>query len=114
MQTGDDFKIAATHRETIDQVILQIGGRVRFIENKDLMTKFNGANYVQSREYIKMHFQSYIENILNNHGWDTPLKDDKKLIEPLHPDSIKELETTPGPQSQTDQQELADRMGFSY
>ena len=29
----DDFQIDSKHRETIDQVILQIGGRVRFIVN---------------------------------------------------------------------------------
>ena len=64
----DDFQISAKHRETINQVIPQIGGRVRFIGNEGLMKKFNGADYVQSREYIKMHCQSYIEKILNNHG----------------------------------------------
>ena len=64
----DYFQIDSEHRETIDQVISQIGGRVRFIGNEGLMTKFNGANYVQSRDYIKMHCQSYIEKILNNHG----------------------------------------------
>ena len=106
----DDFHIAATYRETIDQVIFQIGRRDRFIGNKGLMTKFNGADYVQSREYIKMHCQSYIEKILNNHGWYTTVKDDTKHIEPLHPDSTKELETTPGSQSQTEQQELTESM----
>ena len=65
------------------------------------MAKFNGANYVQSRDYRKMHCQSYIKKILNNHVWDTPVKDDAKIIEPLHPDRIKELETNPGPSSQT-------------
>ena len=110
----DDFQIAAKHRETIDQVISQIGKRFRLIKNEGLMEKFNGANHLQSIQYIKMHCQSYIEKILNNHGWDSPVKDDAKLIEPLHPDSIKELETTPGPQSQTEQQELEDSMGFYY
>ena len=39
----DDFQIAAADRSTIDHVINQIGGRVRFIGNDVLMTKFNGS-----------------------------------------------------------------------
>ena len=51
----DDLQIAAATKTTIDAVISAIGGRLRFIDNKDLMTRFNGANFVQSRDYIKMH-----------------------------------------------------------
>ena len=81
----DDFRIASFRRTTIEDVIEQIGGRIRFVGNKELMTKFNGECYVQTREYIKMHCQSYIKKILSNHGWDTPVKDEVKLIEPFHP-----------------------------
>ena len=97
----DDFQIASHDRGTIEEVIEQIGGRVRFVGNKELMTKFNGACYIQSRDYIKMHCQSYIEKILSNHGWDTPMKDEGKLIEPLHPDGFKELERSVGPTTDT-------------
>ena len=54
----DYLQIAAAQQATIDAFISAIGGRVSFIGNKDLMTRFNGANYVQSRDYIKMHCMS--------------------------------------------------------
>ena len=60
----DDFQIAAATKTTFDAVISAIGGRVRFICNNDLMTTFNGANFVQSRDYIKMHCMLYIDKIL--------------------------------------------------
>ena len=93
----DDFQIAVADSSTIEDVINKIGGRVRFVGNKELMTHFNGACYLQTRDYIKMYCERYINKILENHGWDTPGKEDTKLIEPLHPDSIKELERTECP-----------------
>ena len=110
----DDFQIAAADKKTIDAVISAIGGRVRFIGNKDLMTRFNGANFIQSRDYIKIHCLSFIDKILSSHGWNTPGKDDGKPIEPLHPDAVKELETISGPTVLEDKLTLEKEAGFGY
>ena len=110
----DDFQIAAAKRMNIDAFISAIGGRVRFIGKKNLMTRFNGANYVQSRYYIEMHCMSYIDKILNGHGCNTPGKDDSKPIKTLHPDSIKELEMTSGPTALEDKAILEKEAGFGY
>eukprot|EP00957_Ditylum_brightwellii_P180062 13716865-Ditylum_brightwellii.AAC.1 len=37
-----------------------------------------------------------------NHGWECGTKEDDKIIKPIHPDSIKELETTVGPSSEAE------------
>ena len=60
----DDFQIAAADSSTIECVINQIGGRVQFVGNKELMTQFNGACYLQTRDYIKMYCERYINKIL--------------------------------------------------
>ena len=56
----------------------------------------------------------YIDKILACHGWITPGKDDGKPIEPLHPDAIKEIETTPGPTTIEDKMTLEKEAGFGY
>ena len=35
-----------------------------------------------------MHCEKYITKILDNHGWNTPVKEDNKLIKTLYPDGI--------------------------
>ena len=63
----DDFQIASTKRDIIEDVIIHIGKIILFVGNNEIMTKFNGACYFQTKENIKMHCKSYISNILNNH-----------------------------------------------
>ena len=81
----DDMKIAAADKETIDGVIAAIGTKVRFVGNKDLLTRFNGVDYDQTSEYIRIHSSTYIDKILENHGWTTSNRDDSNIIEPIHP-----------------------------
>ena len=42
------------------------------------------------------------------------MKDEAKLIEPLHPDGIRELERTVCPTTDTKRKELTDEFRFSY
>ena len=78
------------------------------------MKKLDCACYVQSRDHIKMYCATYIDKILNNHGWNTPVKEETKLIEALHPDSIKKLERTACQQNESESRKIEDDMGFSY
>ena len=111
----DDFKIAAADRVTVDRVIAAIGAEVRFVGNPDLLTRFNGVDYEQTREYIRIHSETYIDKILNNHGWSTANKDASDTIEPLHPKAVNEIETTTGPEKGTAEADrLEKQMGFGY
>eukprot|EP00957_Ditylum_brightwellii_P053804 4076345-Ditylum_brightwellii.AAC.1 len=42
------------------------------------------------------------------------MKEEDKIINPIHPDSIKELETTIGPPSEAESNQLEAEEGFSY
>eukprot|EP00957_Ditylum_brightwellii_P039552 2992154-Ditylum_brightwellii.AAC.1 len=61
-----------------------------------------------------MHATAYLTNILKNHGWECCPKDEEKIIEPIHPNSIKELESAARPESEAESKQLEADKGFSY
>eukprot|EP00957_Ditylum_brightwellii_P210237 15364714-Ditylum_brightwellii.AAC.2 len=62
-----------------------------------------------------MHAKTYLSKILKNHGWECGTKEEDKIIEPIHPDSIKELETTVGPsfEAESNQLEAEEDIGYT-
>eukprot|EP00957_Ditylum_brightwellii_P146815 11176709-Ditylum_brightwellii.AAC.1 len=52
--------------------------------------------------------------MLKNHCWECCPKDEERIIEPIHPNSIKELESTTGPDSEAACKQLEAEEGFSY
>eukprot|EP00957_Ditylum_brightwellii_P136121 10381262-Ditylum_brightwellii.AAC.1 len=61
-----------------------------------------------------MHTKIYLNKILKNHGCECGTKEEDKIIKPIHPDSIKELETTVGPLSEAESNQLEAEEDFSY
>eukprot|EP00957_Ditylum_brightwellii_P138081 10526849-Ditylum_brightwellii.AAC.1 len=61
-----------------------------------------------------MHASTHLLKILKNHGWECCSNDEEKIIEPIHPNSIKKLESTTSPYSETECEQLKAEEGFSY
>eukprot|EP00957_Ditylum_brightwellii_P163170 12424459-Ditylum_brightwellii.AAC.1 len=61
-----------------------------------------------------MHATMYLTKILKNHGWECCSKDEEMIIEPLHPNSMKELELTLGPDLEAESKQLEADKGFSH
>ena len=111
----DDFKIGSAKRTAIDKVIAAIGADVRFVRNKELLNRFNGVYYEQTREYIRIHRESYIDNILAANGCTIPNRDATSTIKPIHPQTVKDLELILGPLAETPKAiALEKRWGFNY
>ena len=88
---------------------------MRFVGNKDLLTRFNGVVYEQTREYICIHSTSYIDKILANHGWTVPNHDATSNIELIHPQTVKDLELIIGPLAESPLViALEKKWGFNY
>jgi hypothetical protein len=68
------------------------------IKAEGLSTHFNGLEIVQDRDYICVNGAPYLDNILANHGWTEEVKQETRFMDPIHPISIKELETSEGPE----------------
>ena len=67
----DDFAIASDMVTVADYIISAIDKHVS-TSNKGLGTKYNGLDILQTRDYIKIHCESYIDKILLSHGWSDP------------------------------------------
>ena len=110
----DDFAFAAEHRETLDAVLQDLATRIDFIPEDKLLSKYNGIDVEQTRDYIRIHSATYIEKILTDHNWTTPSKTDHPLREPIPPSAVDQIMREVGPTDDNDAKDLESRMGYSY
>ena len=113
----DDFAVAAETSELATEVIDTID-KYMTIKIKDLgrLTRYNGVDVIQARNYIKINNPTYITKIVNEHAWmiegpplstlPTPMKDDKKFIH--------QMETAVPPSCEEDRTKLQIDMNFNY
>jgi hypothetical protein len=78
------------------------------------MYHYKGINIVQARDYVKIHVETYIDKILNVHGWETALPIEDRLVEPIHPSAVREMEETYPLDSEAESQANAKAAGFPY
>ena len=113
----DDFAVAAEDNSTCQAVITAINDELS-IEIKDLgqLTRYNGVDVIQSRDYIKLANETYVEKVLEEHSW--LLKDLPISNRPIPMNSDKAysriLESAKGPESLSEQRKLQLDMGFNY
>ena len=55
------------------------------IKDLGIIKRYNGTDVEQTREYIKLHSESYITKICKGHGWDNDIKMHTHPI-PMNPD----------------------------
>ena len=75
---------------------------------------YNGIDVDQTRDYIKLSCESYIDKIVSHHGWENEHVANVPI--PMRSDSqtIREIQESTGPTDKREQKELQDRMHFSY
>eukprot|EP00957_Ditylum_brightwellii_P126038 9608620-Ditylum_brightwellii.AAC.1 len=61
-----------------------------------------------------MHRKTYLSKILKINGWECGIKEEDKIIKPIHPNSIMELETTVEPSSEADSRQLEAEEDIGY
>jgi len=72
----DDFTIAVKDPKTADILINKINAHVT-TQNKGVSMKYNGVDLLQTRDYIKISCESFIDQVLQTHGWDKTSPIDK-------------------------------------
>ena len=84
-----------------------------------MFQQHNGINIFQTRDYVKVGAESYINQMMQMHGWDLPkhkisdLDANAKLV-PLNPATVNKLMTLVGPPKKSvEAQLLAKANGFS-
>jgi hypothetical protein len=88
--------VAAPTIEIARAIISDLGTHVN-LEGNDILTKFNGVEVDQTRDYIRLHCATYLDRVLDKHGWNTPQYHDPSLKEPLHDKLVKQIDLDVGP-----------------
>jgi hypothetical protein len=115
----DDFMFAAKDRAICTELAetLQKGGEgrdpIKITINDEPVTHYNGLDIEQTRDYIKINVRSYIDKILEGHGWSTPTNSET-IKEPIHPSGVGSLENNEGPQDSAEADKLEKKMKFGY
>ena len=77
--------------------------------------RYNGFDVIQTRDYIKLGCESYIDRMLLTHGWSSPKRKDPENIVPIRKEITDRLMTLEGPKEKTPEAiALAKHHGFSY
>jgi hypothetical protein len=119
MQQVDDFTIPAPSQCIANHLLNLIDDKLSIpMKRQGLITLYNGLNILQTRDYIKVSCETYINRISNihlNHGWmKSYLISDRPTSLPTTPQFMKALQIEEGDPNFVVQRTLEKKMGFSY
>jgi hypothetical protein len=120
----DDFAIGSHDPSTANRLIEIINSHVS-TKNQGIGSptslgishRYNGLDVHQTRHYIKLSCETYIQRVLQTHGWETPgpKESDRPDSVPLHPDVASKIALLSGPaEGSTEFSVLAAEMKFGY
>ena len=84
------------------------------LKREDLISQFNGIDIKQTKDYIKVHCETYISKILQQKRFNLTTTSNKPTPISSDADIIKMLDTSMGPTNDAECMELEGRMGFKY
>jgi hypothetical protein len=114
----DDICISCDKDETADKFIAAVEASGIDITIDKGGSKYNGVDILQTRDYIKISCESFIDRMLCAHGWSTPGENesDRHDMVPIPSTQVKELmKLEPGPAENTPAHAALEKeMGFGY
>jgi hypothetical protein len=120
----DDFACGSADRASADKLIKYINDRVTTenlgigeITARGAENRYNGVDICQTRDYIKLSCETYIDRLLQTHGWESPdsRTSDRHDQVPMSPERATHLQELSGPAEDTaEHAALAEQHGFSY
>ena len=106
----DDFAVGAESPNTAELFITKVRKCIQAecaamgIETEGgLYQRCNGIDIFQTRDYVKLSCESYIDRMLQTHGWDAPAskEHDSSAPVPIQPTVANRLMTLEGPPEKT-------------
>jgi hypothetical protein len=121
----DDFAIASASTAAAEKLIAIINAHATTAskgigtpDDQGLALRYNGVDVHQSRDHVKVSCETYINRVLQTHGWETPGARDPDRFDsvPMTADVSTSLQQLPpGPsEGTTDHRDLESSVGFSY
>ena len=83
-------------------------------KREGMISRFNGIDVEKTHSFVKIHCSTYIKKITKDKPLPTHITTNKPTLMPSDSDVIKMLDTTTGPSSDFDKQQLEKDMGFKY
>ena len=119
MRQVDDFEISAPSQRIANHVLDLIDDQLTIpMKRQGLVTLYNRLDILQTRDYIKVSCEMYINRISELHlaqGWmKAYLISDRPTPLPTTPQFMKALQSEEGDPDDKAQLTLAKKMGFSY
>lgn len=112
----DDFAIGTRDPAVAEKFIGMINERVTTLSD-GVGKRYNGIDLMQTRDYIKVHCQNYIERVLQTHGWEAagPKESDRHDSLPITSDVVTRLQNLDGPlEGSVEHKSIEAAMKFSY
>ena len=114
----DDFAIACDNEQIAKDMIAEINSKMSVnIKYLGLLDRFNGVDIAQTRQYIKIHNQTYLKKILKNYSWIWKDKNYKR-VNPVPMKTThgyqKSLEEADRPLTPDSAIKLQRKQGFNY
>ena len=105
----DDKRTAISHWDEIDTFLKEPLKR-----EKDLLTRHNGIDILQTQDFIKVYCETYLHKILKSKTFSLITTSHKPLPMSSQNSDMKTLETSTGPRESTAQTQLQSTNGFKY
>ena len=87
--------------------------KVIIVGEERTLKRFNVADIYQTILYVKNNCWAFIIVLRERHLYSEPGNKEANLIEPIHYESVKELEITPGPSNETEANYIQDKVVLS-
>jgi hypothetical protein len=110
----DDFKAAGIREDKLRDLFKYLSTKTNIIAEDGIMSHYNGIDIVQARDYIKIHVETYIDKIIKVHGWETASSTEDRIVDPIHPSAVRELEETAPPETEAECLANEKDAGFPY
>ena len=111
----DDFSVSAVDQPSCMQIITEIGRHLKApLNDLGIIRKFNGANILQTRWFIRVSCEDYLTKILTNHDWLHLKASHQSLPMRSDPQYQRQLELAPRPATPEEQKHVQAQAGFSY
>jgi hypothetical protein len=67
----DDFAVSCRDTVISKEIIQKIGAQLQVqLNDLGILKKFNGVNVLQTRDYTKIYYETFITKVLKHHGWE--------------------------------------------
>jgi hypothetical protein len=118
----DDFAVGAASKDTVESFFTSLRSHVETEYHamgmpceQGVYERYNGIDIIQTRDYVKIGCESYIDRMMMTHGWDSPTRKDSPRSTPITSDVANRLMLLEGPpEKSAEAKQISIKAGFSY